>query len=118
MTQQKTTKDNSGYLFPNRNKSTEKQPDYRGKLTHNGKEWLVSGWKRMKDGEEMISISLTDPDSVPQRPGGAPQRPAASAGTPFSPSGPSAAPSAGGAGQAGGGYGDLDDLEGLFDGLQ
>lgn len=102
-------KDNSGYLFPNENKANEKQPDYRGKLTKDGKEWLVSGWKRMKDGKEMISFSLTDPNSLPQRGSGAPRSQGASSGsTPFTPQQHSSAPS----GDSG-----LDDLEGLFDGL-
>ena len=118
MTQQKAqAKDNSGYLFPNKNKSNEKQPDYRGKLTKDGKEWLVSGWKKMKDGDEMISISLTDPDSIPQRPGAAggyqaPAQKPAGAASPFTaPQAPQQSPQ-------GGGCSDLDDIEGLFDGFQ
>ena len=92
MSEQKTAGGNKGYLFPNK-KSNDSQPDFRGKLTIDGKEWLVSGWKRSKDGEEMISLSVTDPASLPPRkgadPGAAPARPASP------PSGaPSAAPGA------------------------
>ena len=68
MDQKKEQKrDNSGYLYPNKDKRTDKQPDYRGKVNIGGKDWLFSGWKRMKDGDEMISVSLTDPSTLPAR---------------------------------------------------
>lgn len=93
---------NQGYLYPNE-KSNDRQPDYRGKLNVDGKEWLVSGWIRDKDGEKMISISLTDPASLParggQRQGGQGQSPQGGAGSP---------------GQSGGQSGPLGDI---FEGL-
>lgn len=75
--------ENSGYLFKNANKNSEKQPDFRGKVTVNGKEFLVSGWSRVKDGEDMISISLTDPASLPPRDGAARPAQASSSGGSF-----------------------------------
>lgn len=57
---------NKGYLFPNK-KAHDAQPDFRGKLTVDGKEWLVSGWEREKDGERMISLAVTDPSALPPR---------------------------------------------------
>lgn len=87
-------KPNSGYLYPNDKKTTDKQPDYKGKLNdQTGKEWLVSAWKRSKDGVEMLSIALTDPANLPARPGApassgqsapsaAPAQPAAASGAP------------------------------------
>lgn len=59
---------NKGYLFPNEAKRTDAQPDYRGKITMDGKEFLLSGWKKDKDGREMITISATDPATLPSRP--------------------------------------------------
>ena len=80
--QQVKKNENSGYLFKNANKNSEKQPDFRGKVTVNGKEFLVSGWSRTKDGEDMISISLTDPATLPPRDGAArPQQGGSSAGS-------------------------------------
>lgn len=67
MSDQPTNLQNKGYLFPNERKQGQ-QPDFRGKLNLEGKEWLVSGWN--KGGEGMISLSLTDPASLPARPGG------------------------------------------------
>jgi hypothetical protein len=132
MEQQKQKRENGGYLFKNADKRSEKQPDFRGKMNVAGKEWLVSGWTRTKDGEEMISISLTDPATLPAREGnpqgkaGAPaaagsfaRKPAA---TPSAAAAPAAAPAAKSfqppTGKAGGsGYEDLDDLDSLFNGL-
>lgn len=54
---------NSGYLFVNK-KKTGKQPDYRGKITIEGKEYWLSGWESEKDGEKMWSLSATDPSTV------------------------------------------------------
>lgn len=70
MSDQPTNLQNKGYLFPNERKQGQ-QPDFRGKLNLEGKEWLVSGWN--KGGEGMISLSLTDPASLPARSGGAGQ---------------------------------------------
>lgn len=64
MSDQNRSRTNQGYLFPN-NKTNDRQPDYRGKLSVEGKEFLVSGWLREKDGEKMISLSLTDPATLP-----------------------------------------------------
>lgn len=63
MSDQNRSRTNQGYLFPNA-KSNDRQPDYRGKLSVDGKEWLVSGWIREKEGEKMISLSLTDPATL------------------------------------------------------
>ena len=52
-----------GYLFPN-NKTNDSQPDFRGKISVGGKEFLASGWVR-KDRDNMIAVSLTDPADLP-----------------------------------------------------
>lgn len=128
MEQQRGKKDNGGYLFRNAKKSSDKQPDYRGKVNVNGKEMLISGWIRQQDGEEMISLSLTDPATLPPKPGAPGSAPAASG---------SSGASASNASNAGGsfarqsapaaaatpspkdeGYSDLEDLDGLFNGLE
>ncbi len=54
-----SSKPNVGYLFPNEKKN-EKSPDWRGKLSVDGREFWVSGWKKTKDSKEMITVSLTE----------------------------------------------------------
>ncbi len=56
-------KSNRGYLFPNEKKG-DKSPDYRGKLTVHGVDFYVSGWKKVKDGKDMITIALTEVGEV------------------------------------------------------
>lgn len=99
-----TGRPNQGYLFPNK-KAHDRQPDFRGRVNVAGTDYLLSGWVRPKDGEEMISLSVTDPADLPPRgsSGGGSQK--ASAPTSQSSSG---APPA-----AGGGVGNIfDDLPG------
>lgn len=97
-----TGRPNQGYLFPNK-KAHDRQPDFRGRVNVNGTEYLLSGWVRPKDGEEMISLSVTDPATLPPRGGQAGQSQAGH-------SSPSPAPSAP---SSGGGVGDIfDDLPG------
>lgn len=127
MEQQKQQKrENGGYLFRNADKRTDKQPDFRGKMNISGKEWLISGWTRTKDGAEMISISLTDPSTLPARdPGAAPKT---SAAGPFAKNQGSTTPSAApksfqppsaksAPAPAASNYDDLEDLDNLFNGL-
>lgn len=62
MEQQKTF-DNTGSLFINEKKVSEKHPDYKGSITINGQKYWLSGWLRLndkKDGSgkvQYISIS-------------------------------------------------------------
>ena len=56
-----TVKTNSGYLYPNK-KTKPEQPDFRGKVNYKGKDLWVSAWKRVKDGDEFLSLALTDPE--------------------------------------------------------
>lgn len=129
MSQQNATpekRDNSGYLFENKQKTTDKQPDLRGKVTIGGKEYYISGWKRTKNGEMMISLAVTDPAQVPvksERGDGAQnfQKPSggafnsvntgssASGGSSFGGAKGSATPA-----QTNDSFPDLDDLEDLF----
>lgn len=126
----KTAKDLSGYLFPNK-KTNDRQPDFRGKFTINGKEYLLSGWSRAKDGDNMITIQATDPATLPPKTGGSgggfgagqggsAPRSAPAAGAPAAFSRPAAgpAPAAGAKNPKDEGYPDLDDLDSLFDGVE
>jgi hypothetical protein len=80
---------NRGYLAPNK-KGRDTHPDWRGRLTIEGKEYLLSGWFKdvTKDGQtvQIISFEATDPATLPPRPAypaaAAPGTPAPSAPTP------------------------------------
>lgn len=56
-------KPNTGTLFPNDYKKTDKQPDWRGKwVDENGKEWQMAAWvKTGKSGIEFLSLSASEP---------------------------------------------------------
>lgn len=66
MSDSNNSRQNQGYLYPNE-RANDRQPNFRGKLNIDGKEWLVSGWTREKEGKEMISLALTDPASLPKK---------------------------------------------------
>ncbi len=121
------TRDNnkSGYLYINKQKTAEKQPDWRGKVTINGVEYLISGWERMQNGDKMISLKVTDPKDLPaagnRGTGGDTNRSTGSSGrgssVPSANSAPSSAPSAKPyTPPAHDNIPDLDDLDNLFDG--
>ncbi len=49
-------------LFPNKYKTKDKQPDYRGTLTDkDGKEWDISGWAlKTKNGDKWVGGKISD----------------------------------------------------------
>lgn len=69
--------ENSGVLFKNKDKKTEKHPDYRGDLDVGGEPFYLSAWlKTSKAGEKYMSLAL--------QPKGQPKVESKSAGsTPF-----------------------------------
>lgn len=53
---------NRGTLFKNDKKETDKQPDYKGKINVNGKDFYLSAWiKTSKDGKKFMSLSVSEP---------------------------------------------------------
>lgn len=58
-----------GYLYPV-DKKSDRSPDFRGKGQFSGHEMLVSAWWRETAGVQGLSLSLTDPATLP--PKGAP----------------------------------------------
>lgn len=113
-------RDNSGYLFENKQKTSEKQPDFRGKVTIKGTEFLISGWRRNKDGELMISLAVTDPSTLPQKEGNAKLNTGAKPVNVGKPNGISGGAGSQvpmpvtNAGKKDDGFPDLDDLDDLF----
>lgn len=52
---------NSGALFKNADKKTEKHPDYRGDLNVGGVDHFISAWlKTSKNGTKYMSLSVTE----------------------------------------------------------
>ena len=60
---------NSGALFKNERKETEKHADYRGSLNVDGTDYWVSSWiKTSKTGQKFMSLSVKRKDGTAERP--------------------------------------------------
>lgn len=60
---------NSGALFRNDRKETDKHPDYRGELNVGGVEYWVSAWlKTSGKGTKFMSLAVTPKDDKPAKP--------------------------------------------------
>lgn len=61
--------DDTGFLFRNEKKTSDKQPDYTGWIKENGKERRLAAWvKDMKDGSKALSIKISDKQEGQNRP--------------------------------------------------
>lgn len=55
-------KDNSGSLFREAEKKSERSPDYTGKAMIDGKMKRIAGWiKQTKAGGNFLSLAISDP---------------------------------------------------------
>lgn len=60
-------KDNSGSIFQNDRKETDKHPDRSGQAMIGGVEYWVSGWlKKTKDGKPFLSLAFKPKGEKPQ----------------------------------------------------
>ena len=60
---------NSGALFKNNRKETEKHPDYTGSINVGGHDHWLSAWlKTDKNGNKFISLSVKRKDGTEARP--------------------------------------------------
>jgi hypothetical protein len=64
---------NSGALFRDTEKKSEKAPDYTGKLDVDGREYRIAGW--LKDGKrgKFLSLKISEPraqQATASNPGG------------------------------------------------
>jgi uncharacterized protein (DUF736 family) len=57
---------NSGVLFKNNKKETEKHPDYTGKVNVEGKEMRLAAWIKEGKAGKFMSLKLSYPQGDPQ----------------------------------------------------
>lgn len=56
---------NSGALFKNDRKETERHPDYRGEINVEGKDFWISSWlKTSKNGVKFMSLAVSPKEIV------------------------------------------------------
>ena len=60
-------RDNSGVLFKNDKKESEKHPDYKGNLTVDGKDYWLSAWVKEGKGGKFMGLALSPKDETPLR---------------------------------------------------
>jgi hypothetical protein len=58
-------KDNTGVLFKNARKDTEKHPDYSGSLTVNGQDYWLNAWVNEGAKGKYFSLKLKLKDPIP-----------------------------------------------------
>ena len=66
-------RENSGIMFNNDRKQSEKSPDLSGELNVEGKNYYISGWRRPGKNGEFISLSVKFKIAKAETP--APQQP-------------------------------------------
>jgi uncharacterized protein (DUF736 family) len=60
---------NTGALFKNEDKESEKHPDYRGPLNVDGREFWISGWLKIsRKGTKYMSLSIKPQDAEKSKP--------------------------------------------------
>jgi hypothetical protein len=56
-------RDNSGVLFKNDKKESEKHPDYKGNITVNGVDYWLSAWIKEGKGGKFMGLALSPKDA-------------------------------------------------------
>jgi hypothetical protein len=59
-------KDNSGSLFQNKDKKTDNHPDYSGSIRIDGKDYWLSGWKKVSNDKPWLSLAIKPKDGAPR----------------------------------------------------
>ena len=58
-------KDNSGVLFKNDKKDTEKHPDYKGNMMVDGQEYWLSAWVKEGKNGKFLGLAVSPRDAQP-----------------------------------------------------
>jgi len=58
-------KDNSGVLFKNDKKDTEKHPDYKGNIMVDGQEYWLSAWIKEGKTGKFMGLAVSPRDTQP-----------------------------------------------------
>lgn len=60
---------NSGVLFTKKERKSDKQPNFEGRIDVEGKEYELAGWVKMgKNGNKFISLQIREPYKKEQQP--------------------------------------------------
>lgn len=59
---------NRGVLFKNNRKEKDTHPDFTGNANFNGVEVWLNGWRKEKDGNSYISLSLKEKEARAEAP--------------------------------------------------
>lgn len=60
--------DNSGALFKNDRKNSDRHPDYTGSLTIEGREYWIPGWLKEGKSGRFMSLAVKPKDAAPKQP--------------------------------------------------
>jgi hypothetical protein len=65
---EKQARDNSGVLFKNDKKETEKHPDYKGSILINGTDYWLSAWIKEGKSGKFMGLAVSPKDTQQQAP--------------------------------------------------
>lgn len=65
---EKQARDNSGVLFKNDKKETEKHPDYKGSILINGTDYWLSAWIKEGKSGKFMGLAVSPKEAQQQAP--------------------------------------------------
>lgn len=65
MENQREARNNSGVLFKNDKKESEKHPDYKGSMIVNGEDYWLSAWIKEGKNGKFMGLALSPKDDQP-----------------------------------------------------